>query len=148
VSTETPRGEQVLDLATAALRAHTENGWVLVRAAVLDRVRKAFRPADPVLGRHELGEFLVNGNVLVTRLRPAVDAVPAASALAISCAVDADHRLETVVVDVAAGYGVHLPTLGREVRLAVLAGLREVLGTAAPDGGSVLVDVHVADVQA
>ena len=149
MSSETRRpGEDVLDLATAALRAHTESGWVVVRAEVLERVRRAFRPADPVLGRHGAGEFLLNGNVLVTELRPAVDAVPAASALAISCATDDEHRLRTVVVDVAAGFGAHLPSVGRAVRVAVLERLREVLGAAAPDGGSVLVDVHVADVRA
>jgi hypothetical protein len=146
VSSEPRTGDEALALATAALRAHTETGWVAVRATVLDRVRRAFRPADPVLGAHDLGEFLLSGDVLVTQLRPAVDSVPDVRALAISCATDEEHHLETVVVDVTGGYGVHLPTLGRAVRSVVLERLREVLGSAAPEGEQVLVDVHVADV--
>ncbi|MFD0483153.1 hypothetical protein ACFQ46_11150 [Kineococcus sp. GCM10028916] len=146
VNREPRSGDEALALATAALRAHTETGWVAVRAAVLDRVRRAFRPADPVVGAHELGEFVLSGDVLVTQLRPAVDAVTGVSALAISCATDDEHHLETVVVDVSAGYGVHLPSLGREVRGAVLQRLRTVLGDAAPRADQVLVDVHVADV--
>lgn len=147
MSSEQRTGDEALALATAALRAHTETGWVVVRAAVLDRVRRAFRPADPVVGAHDLGEFVLSGDVLVAQLRPAVDAVPDAAALAISCATDDAHHLETVVVDVSAGYGAHLPSLGRDVRRAVLQRLREVLGGAAPSAEQVLVDVHVADVR-
>lgn len=147
MSDEPRDGEQTLALAAAALRAHTETGWVVVRAGILDRVRRAFRPAAPVIGRHEFGEYVLSGDVLVAQLRPALDALPSVSALAISCATDDENRLETVVVDVTAGYGVNLPTLGRDVRRAVSHRLRDVLGSAAPEVDQVLVDVHVADVR-
>ncbi|WP_432522627.1 hypothetical protein [Kineococcus sp. SYSU DK006] len=140
------RGEEVLGLAAAALRAHTEEGWVLARPGLLERVRRAFRPSAPVLGTHELGDFRVAADVVVDGLRTAVDALPDAAADRISCSTGDDDRLEAVLVEVVVAFGTHLPALAGRVRSVVTARLRELLGDAAPGEEAVEVDVHVGDV--
>ncbi|NAZ75287.1 hypothetical protein GTQ99_07595 [Kineococcus sp. T13] len=139
-------GEDALDLAAAALRAHTEDGWVLARPGLLERVRRAFRPSAPVLGTHELGDFRVAADVVVDGLRTAVDALPDAAADRISCSTGGDDRLESVLVEVAVAFGTPLPALAGRVRRVVVARLRELLGEAAPAEEAVQVDVHVGDV--
>ncbi|WP_369054250.1 hypothetical protein [Kineococcus terrestris] len=141
-------GEDVLAAAARSLRVHTPAGWTTARAGVLERARRAFRPSAPVRGRHELGEFVVAADVVVLRLRQAVDALPDTAARRITCATDATDALDGVTVEVAVLFGAHLPTAARTVRAVVVRRLEELLGELSPVPDAVDVHVHVGDVVA
>lgn len=140
------RGSRVLAAAAEALRLHTPSGWRVVRADLIALARSAHRPSAPVLGAHDLGEYLVSGDVLTAHLRAAVDRVPDAGTTAVSLLTGTTHRLEKVTVEVAALFGTHLPTLAVAVRAAVTGAMVEVLGALSPGTGAVHVHVHVGDV--
>lgn len=143
---EPTRGMRLLAEATDALRVHTPSGWRAVRADLLELARNAHRSSVPVRGEHELGEFLLAGDVVSAGLRAAVDGVPDATATSVSLRTDTEHRVEKVTVEVAALFGAHLPTTAAQVRRAVTAQLADLLGDLSPGEGGVDVHVHVGDV--
>jgi hypothetical protein len=128
------------------LRVHTDAGWTAVSADILHRAVRAFRPSDPVRGRHELGDFFVASEVVVSSLRRAIDAVPATMATRITCGTDRDHRLEAVTIQIAAAYGTHLLTLASEVHVAASRALAAVLGELSPAHAAIRAHVHIGDV--
>ncbi|MEZ0493869.1 hypothetical protein AB2L28_16655 [Kineococcus sp. TBRC 1896] len=143
--TTTPQhshGEQVLARATGSLRLHTPAGWRVSRADLLETVRRAHRPAAPVRGRHALGEFVVSCDVLTTGVRGAVDRLPRADVTTVRCVTDAEDHLDLLTVETGVRYGAHVPTTAEEVRTAVVAAVRDLLGEV--DG--LRVHVHVGDV--
>ena len=131
--------------ATRMLRVHTDAGWTAVSADILHRAVRAFRPSDPVRGRHELGDFFVASDVVVSRLRGAIDAVPGAVAARITCGTDRDLRLEAVTIQIAAAYGTHLLTLAGEVHIAASRALAAVLGELTPARAAIRAHVHIGD---
>jgi hypothetical protein len=145
---EDGQGTRALAAAAQSLRAHTDTGWHEVRPGLLDRVRRAVRPAAPVRGRHADGEFTVSSAVLATRVGAVVDRVPGARVRRVSCVTDESRGTEdlaTVLVETAVEFGAELVPVSAAVRAAVLAELSAVLGYRVPER-VVLVDVHVADV--
>jgi hypothetical protein len=42
---------------------------LFISADILHRPVRAFRPSEPVRGRHELGDFVIASDVVVVRLR-------------------------------------------------------------------------------
>jgi hypothetical protein len=132
--------------AAQLLRQHTDAGWTIMSANVLSRALRAFRPSDPVRGRHDRGDFFVASDVVVARIREAVDAVPQAAALKITCRTDGLLELDSVTVQIIAAYGAHLPTLADEVHEVTVATLSNLLGDLAPNGTEVHTHVHVGDV--
>ena len=132
--------------AAQLLREHTDAGWTVMSASVLSRALRAFRPSDPVRGRHDRGDFYVASDVVVARVREAVDAVPQAAATKITCSTDQQHALDRVTIQIIAAYGVHLVTLAEQVHAAVVASLTDLLGDLAPAGGAIHTHVHVGDV--
>jgi len=132
--------------ATQMLRLHTDTGWTAVSADILHRALRAFRPSAPVRGRHELGDFFVASDVVIADLRRAVDAVPDAAAVRITCGTDADHRLDGVTIQIAAAYGTHLLTLAEQVHRAATRALAAVLGELRPPHDAIRAHVHIGDI--
>jgi len=81
-----PHGDDVLTRATELLRQHTDAGWTAISADILHRAMAAFRPSEPVRGRHESGDFFVASTVIVSQLRHVVDQTPHAAATRITSA--------------------------------------------------------------
>jgi len=138
--------EDDLARATGLLRAHTDSGWAGLREALLERAAAAFRPSAPVRGRHDLGDFFVAADVVVAQLRPAVDAVPGATAVRILCTTGDADVLEQVVVELSVRFGEPLLEVASAVRAAVVTELAVLLGALSPGVAGVRADVHVTDV--
>ncbi len=138
--------DDILAEATRLLRQHTDDGWIAISAAILDRALAAFRPSEPILGRHQLGEFFVAGTVVVAELRRIVDAIPHAAATRISCATDEQQHLTAVTIEIIAAYGTHLVTLADQIHHAAITALTVILGDYAPTAGAVHTHVHVGDI--
>ena len=138
--------EDDLARATGLLRAHTDSGWAGLREALLERAAAAFRPSAPVRGRHDLGDFFVAADVVVAQLRPAVDAVPGATAVRILCTTGDADVLEQVVVELSVRFGEPMLEVASAVRAAVVTELAVLLGALSPGVAGVRADVHVTDV--
>jgi hypothetical protein len=132
--------------ATQLLRQHTDAGWTVMSANILARALRAFRPSNPVRGRHDHGDFFIASDVLVARVREAVDAVPQAAATKITCTTNQRRELDRVTIQIVAAYGAHLVTLGEHLHAATVATLTDLLGDLAPDRAEVHTHVHVGDV--
>jgi hypothetical protein len=139
-------GDDALVQATQLLRQHTDAGWTAISADILHRALRAFRPSAPVRGRHDLGDFFVASDVVVTRLRQTVDAMPGAAAVRITCSTDDHQQLDAVTVEIIAAYGEHLLTLAGHVRAAATHTLTAVLGELAPSDAVIHTHVHIGDV--
>lgn len=139
-------GDDALIQATELLRQHTDAGWTAISADILHRALRAFRPSDPMRGRHELGDFFVAGGVVVARLCRAVDAVPDATAVRITCSTDDHQQLDAVTIQIIATYGAHLLTLAGQVHTAAAHTLAAVLGDLAPSHADIHTHVHIGDV--
>ncbi|NIZ92580.1 hypothetical protein [Kineococcus rubinsiae] len=142
----TRRGSTRAAEATLLLRQHTDAGWTAIEGTVIARALAAFRPSAPVRGRHDLGDFLVASDVVVARLREAVDAVRGGAAQRITCSTGERDELEQVTIQLVAAYGPPLLDLADAVHVVALACLQELLGTLAPTGEQVRVHVHIGDV--
>ena len=140
------REDNILDQATLLLRQHTDAGWTAISADILHRSLRAFRPSEPVRGRHELGDFYVAVDVIVARLREAVDAVPNAAAARITCTTGNDHRLAEVTIRIIAAYGAHLVSLAELVHAAAARCLTDELGALAPADDAIHSHVHIGDI--
>lgn len=140
--------EHLLEQATRALRQHTDAGWVELRDDVVAAAVRAFRPAAPVRGRLPDGELRVASTVLVDRVRAALDGLPDAAALRISCTTGPDDELDRVVVEVVALYATPLVPLATRVRRQAADAVAATLGLVAPPTSRVHVDVSVQDVTA
>ncbi|MFI5937911.1 hypothetical protein [Actinoplanes sp. NPDC051494] len=138
--------DDILDQATSLLRQHTDAGWTAISGDILRRSLRAFRPSEPVRGRHDLGDFFVAADVLVARLRETVDAVPDAAAARITCTTGEDRRLAEVTIQIIAAYGTHLLSLAELVHAAAARRLTDELGTLAPADDAIHTHVHVGDV--
>jgi hypothetical protein len=138
--------DDILGQATQLLRQHTDAGWTAISADILHRAVRAFRPSEPVRGRHELGDFFVASDVIVTRLRQAVDALPDAAAARITCTTGDRQRLAEVTIQIVAAYGSHLLTLAGQVHDIAARSLAEELGELAPADHAIHTHVHIGDV--
>lgn len=132
--------------AAQLLRQHTDTGWTVMSANVLAWALRAFRPSDPVRGRHSHGDFFVASDVVVARVREAVDAVPQAAATKITCSTNQHHGLDGVTIQVIAAYGTHLLTLAEQVHAVTVATLTDLLGDLAPASTAIHTHVHVGDI--
>jgi len=139
-------GYDALVQATELLRQHTDAGWTAISADILRRALRAFRPSDPVRGHHELGDFFVAGDVVVARLCRAVDAVPDATAVRITCSTDDHQQLDAVTIQIIAAYGAHLLALAGQVHTAAAHALVAVLGNLAPSDADIHTHVHIGDI--
>ena len=139
-------GDDALVQATQLLRQHTDAGWTAISADILHRALRAVRPSAPVRGRHDLGDFFIAGDVVVARLRQAIDAVPNAAASRITCTTGDHQQLTTVTIQIVAAYGTHLITLARKVRAAATRSLTNELGELAPAHDAIHTHVHIGDV--
>jgi hypothetical protein len=138
--------DDILGQATRLLRQHTDAGWTAISADILTRAVRAFRPSEPVRGRHQLGDFFVASDVIVDRLRQAVDAVPNAAAARITCTTGDRQQLVEVTIQIVAAYGAHLLTLAGHVHDAAARRLAEELGEFAPMSDAIHTHVHIGDV--
>lgn len=141
-----PTGAAAVAEATLLLRQHTDAGWTAIESTVIERALAAFRPSAPVRGRHDLGDFFLASDVVVARLREAVDGARGGAAQRITCTTGEDDRLETVTVQLVAAYGPPLLELSERVHAVALATLQALLGELAPPAEGVLVHVHIGDV--
>ncbi|NKY40981.1 hypothetical protein [Cellulomonas septica] len=139
-------GEQVLDQATRALRQHTDAGWVALRDDVVAAAVRAFRPAAPVRGRSVDGELWVASTVLVAQVRAALDGLPDAAALRITCTTAGDDTLDRLTVEVVALFGTPLVPLATRIRARAADAVAATLGLDTPPTSLVHVDVSVQDV--
>jgi hypothetical protein len=142
----TDNHDDVLAQATQLLRQHTDAGWTAISADILHRALRAFRPSAPVRGRHELGDFFIASDVVVARLRQAIDAVPNAAASRITCTTGQHQQLTTVTIQIVAAYGTHLITLAQHVHAAATRSLANELGELAPAHDAIHTHVHIGDV--
>jgi predicted RNA-binding Zn ribbon-like protein len=141
-----PHGDDVLAEATQLLRQHTDAGWTAISADILQRAFAAFRPSEPVRGRHEHGDFFVASTVIVAQLRHVIDDIPHAAATKITCATDDRQHLAEVTIQIIAAYGTHLLTLAEHVHTATTRTLADLLGDLAPSAAAIHTHVHVGDI--
>ena len=141
-------GEQLLTQAARTLREHTDSGWVALRDDVVARAVRAFRPSAPVRGSLPGGVLLVASTVLVSRVHTALEAVPDAGVLRITCTTTPDDELDRLTVELVALYGTPLVPLAAAVRRLAAAAVAETLGLSDPPVDRVRVDVSVQDVTA
>lgn len=143
--TKPPAGsaEELLERAAETLRREPD-GWSRVRPRLLTAVGRALQPSTPVRGRHELGEFVLAGSVVVSAVRGALDRVAGVSARGVRCLTSGD-RLDALAVDVAVTFGTVVPAAADQVRAASAAVVADLLGPR-PGTQPVRVDVHVVDV--
>ncbi|WP_157437614.1 hypothetical protein [Actinoplanes subtropicus] len=139
-------GDDVLLQATQLLRQHTDAGWTAISADILHRALRAFRPSDPVRGRHDLGDFFVASDVVVALLRQAVDAFAHAAAARITCSTNEHQELDAVTIQIIAAYGTHLLTLAEQVHTATTRTLTDILGDLAPSAAAIHTHVHIGDI--
>ena len=144
--TNDPYGDDVLAEATQLLRQHTDAGWTAISADILHRAFAAFRPSEPVRGRHAYGDFFVASSVIVAQLRHVIDAIPHAAATKITCTTGDDGRLDEVTIQIIAAYGTHLLTLAERIHHATAEALGAILGDYAPDAGAIHTHVHIGDI--
>ena len=142
----TSNHEDALAQATELLRQHTDAGWTAIGADVLNRALRAFRPSEPVRGRHDLGDFFIASDVVVARLREAVDEIPGTAATRITCTTDSHQQLDSVTLEVAAAYGTHLLTLAGQIHRTAADRLIRELGELAPTAEAIRTHVHINDV--
>jgi hypothetical protein len=139
-------GEQLLTQAARTLREHTDSGWVALRDDVVALAARAFRPSAPVRGTLPGGLLLVTSTVVVSRVHAALDAVPDAGVLRITCTTTPDDELDRLTVELVALYGTPLVPLAAEVRRLAALAVAETLGLREPPVDRVRVDVSVQDV--
>lgn len=147
--TVTTDGTDPLARAAAALRLHTDEGWVAVRQRVVDAALAAVRPARTVAGDHEHGRFTVSTDVLTDLLREAMEPLPDAAPTRVVFETDDDDRLVEVRVSVVVAFGCDVVETAQEVRRTargVLVGVLGEGGAAGDAAGGFVVDVHVGDV--
>jgi hypothetical protein len=139
-------GDDVLTQATELLRQHTDAGWTAISADILHRALAAFRPSEPVRGRHEFGDFFVASTVIVAQLRHVVDDIPHAAATRITCTTDDEQRLGEVTIQIIVAYGTHLLNLADQVHHAAVDTLTGILGELTPSAGAIHTHVHIGDI--
>lgn len=138
--------DDLLDVAAAGLRRHTDTGWVAVAPGALAGALAAVRPSAPVRGRHDAGEFLVAADVLRRRVRVLLDADPRVRLRRAHVRTHDDDTLAELALELSAAYLEPLAPLAQDVRTAVAARLREDLGDPALPDDVVRVDLVVVDV--
>lgn len=139
-------GDDALVQATHLLRQHTDAGWVAISGDILSRALRAFRPSEPIRGRHGLGDFFVASDVVVTLLRQAVDAVPHAAAVRITCSTADQQQLDAVTIQIIAAFGSHLVSLADVVHATAADTLTTILGDLAPSSSAIHTHVHISDI--
>lgn len=139
-------GGDALLQATRLLRQHTDAGWTAISADILHHALRAFRPSDPVRGRHDLGDFFVARDVIVARLHQAVDAIPHAAATRITCSTNDHQQLDAVTIQIIAAYGTHLLTLAEHIHTTAARTLTDILGDLAPSATAIRTHVHIGDI--
>jgi hypothetical protein len=140
------RDDDLLGQATHLLRQHTDAGWTAISGDILSRALRAFRPSEPVRGRHQLGDFFVAADVVAARLREAVDAVPGTAATRITCTTGDQQHLVEVTIQIIAAYGTRLLSLADDVHAAAARCLADELGALAPADDAIHTHVHIGDV--
>jgi hypothetical protein len=139
-------GSDRLTEATMLLRQHTDTGWKAMEASVLARALRFFRPSAPVRARHEHGDFFVASDVVVSRLRLVIDAVPQAAAQSVTCTVDDGDVLQSVTIQLVVVYGAKLVEVADRVHTVAWDELVHLLGDLAPGPEEVHTHVHIGDV--
>ncbi|MBD7919806.1 hypothetical protein H9657_16160 [Cellulomonas sp. Sa3CUA2] len=139
-------GLDLLHLATAHLRRHTDDGWVAVAPRVLASALAALRTSHPVRGRHAEGDYTVADGVLRTSVRTLLDGDPRLRVSRVAFRTDARGVLEQAVVELSAAYLQPIAPLAADVRTRVAGHLRDVLGDPGLPDAMVSVDLVVTDV--
>jgi hypothetical protein len=132
--------------ATALLRQHTDAGWKTMEDSVVNRALTLYRPSSPVRGRHDLGEFFLAADLVVTCLRRRIDEVPEAAAEQITCTTGEGDALEQVTIQLTAAFGAALLQVAGQVHTVAVDVLVDLLGALAPTAERVRTHVHVGDV--
>lgn len=140
------RADDLLHLATARLRRHTDDGWVAVAPRVVASAVAALRPSRPVRGRHDAGTYTVAADVLRRSVRARLDPDPRVRVRRLAFRTGPDDVLEQAVVEVSAAYLQPIAPLAADVRRTVAEHLRDVLGAPDLPESVVTVDVVVTDV--
>jgi len=144
--TPSPAVDDRLSRATALLRQHTDAGWKAIEDNVVARALTMFRPSAPVRGRHDIGDFFLAADVIVSRLRRRIDQVPAAAAQKIACTTGDRDELNLVTIQLIAAYGAPLLDVAGHVHAAAMDVLDDLLGALAPAADKVRTHVHIGDV--
>lgn len=142
----TTNHDDVLGQATQLMRQHTDAGWTAISANILHRALHAFRPSAPVRGRHDLGDFFIASDVLVSQLRQSIDTIPGAAATHITCTTGDNHQLDAITIQVIAAYGTPLLTLADHVHQLAAHILAQQLGELAPTDQAIHTHVHINNV--
>jgi hypothetical protein len=130
----TPDRDPLTRAVEAARR--TEPEWVEVSTSILDKVRAAMGPSEPLIVFSPDGEPLhdeagshtyLSSRVLRHELRRLLQSQPTHAPERIELDVE-DRRLATIAVRLVAAYGVALPALGDRVREDLVSLLRDLLG--------------------
>ncbi|MGI4895315.1 MAG: hypothetical protein ACRYF3_09400 [Janthinobacterium lividum] len=132
--------------ATMLLRQHTDAGWKAVEDTVIARALAAFRPSAPVRGRLDVVDYFIASDIVVSRLRLVIDAVPQAAAQQITCTTGKGEELESVTIQLIAAYGAPLLELAGRVHSVAVVHLHELLGALAPAAEQVRTHVHIGDI--
>ncbi len=138
--------DDLLGLATAQLRTHTDEGWVAVAPRLLASALAAVRPSQPVRGRHAHGPYTVTASTLRASLRTLLDPDHRVRVRRIAFRTGPDDVLEEVVLELSAAYLQPLVPLADDVRRTVAHHLRDVLGDPGLPDDAVTVDLLVTDV--
>lgn len=140
-----PTAEQDLEIATQALRDHTDERWVEVSDNILAKVLVASRPSHPVRGRAGTEPFHVSERVLTAHVLDTVDQIPHIEAAAIRIHTGQD-RYTGITIVITAEHGLRLIPAADAIREAARDRLTQVLGQLVPPISVSTMHVHVDDV--
>ena len=143
---DAPPADDLLGLATARLRTHTDEGWVAVAPRLLASALATVRPSQPVRGRHPHGPYTVTANALRASLRTLLDPDRRVRVRRVAFRTGPDDALEEALLELSAAYLQPLVPLADDVRRTVAAHLRDVLGDPGLPDAVVTVDLLVTDV--
>lgn len=145
-SAGSPGGER-LDAATALIQHHTDERWVEIEDAMLQRVLAVSRPSHPVRGATHDAVFHVSEQVLTAAILSATDTVAACNVNAIRIHTEGDVCVGITVV-VTGQYGYSLIAVADRVRDAAQGVLPTVLGETVPPVTVTDMRVHFDEVTA
>ncbi len=134
-----------LQVATQALRDHTDERWVEIADSMLAGVLARSRPSHPVRGQVGSESFHVSDQVLTNYLLAAIDPIPQVEVDAINIHSDQD-RYTGVTIVISVQHGLSLVPVADMIREAAEACLIDMLGRSTPPITVSTMHVHVEDV--
>lgn len=141
-ATVTPRVSQAID----QLRRHADQRWVEIADDVLETVLDQPRRSLPIRTSFDDGTVEVAEQVIVRHLARAFDDnLDGARLRGASLAVDRDHNLYAITIDLIATYPQPMLPTAEHARALAIDVLRNVLGDNVPT--QVPIRVHYSDVQ-